>query len=272
MSTPNEEAPQTADSGQAWRTSLLKAAVEVLQGDAQPQPQAGPSAPRTAPRKQTIQATNPLLALLQPESGTSPVQTPQEKKAAPVRRRPPVRRKKPAGPSGVKPQLVGEIIAIKKTRTTRQSVIAFLRLAGLREELQHLLELEERLTKGTMPAMFHAALSTRLLLQGVADHCLPPREGRLQDRFGRCHQVGQENTGNRLAAYVDIRFGKLISDEEHRLFVATLDTVIRWGARGPHRIYNEAEAEDFFLRLLDVLHTIGRAYLGQPAAAAGLPR
>jgi hypothetical protein len=137
-------------------------------------------------------------------------------------------------------------------------------------ELQHLLELEERLTKRTMPAMFHAALSTRLLLQGVADHCFPAQPDKLEDRFGRLHEVEEGNVGNRLAAYVDRRFGKLISDEEHRLFIATLDTVVRWGARGPHRIYDDAEAERFFLRLIDVLDTVGRAYLGQRPPSGGL--
>jgi len=221
---------------------------------------------RSSQQKQIIEPTNPLLALLQPKPQAPAARSEPLKARPPVR----VRRKAASVPKNVKPQIVGEIIAIRKARTTRQSVIAFLHLSGMKLELQHLLELEERLTKRTMPAMFHAALSTRLLLQGVADHCFPAQPGKLEDRFGRCHQVEESNVGNRLAAYVDRRLGKVINDEEHRLFIATLDTVVRWGARGPHRIYDDAEAERFFLRLLDVLDTIGRAYFAQLPPSSAL--
>jgi hypothetical protein len=84
------------------------------------------------------------------------------------------------------------------------------------------------------------------------------------DRSGIPHPVRGENVGNLLAAFVDRRAG--LSDEEHRLFIATLDTVTRGAGRGPHRIY-ASEAWAFFLRLLDVLDVVASAF---PAPASRL--
>jgi hypothetical protein len=155
------------------------------------------------------------------------------------------------------PHQMGEVIARQHARTARETAVTFLEISGLKEELEHFLALEERLTVGTRPAQYHAALSTRHLLKGVADSCFVAREQPVLDRFGKPHPVLIENVGNRIAAFVDERAG--LSNEEHRLFIATLDTVTRWAGRGPHRIYPR-EARNFFIRLLDVLEVVATAY------------
>jgi hypothetical protein len=259
MSSLNDGAHQVGD--EPTRPALVGPLAKLFQENyGSPQPKTPPT------RRRAFQSTNPLAARPQPQ--------PKRLRAVarvPAKQGEPARnlRSKPARPKSVNPPIVGEVIAARKAKTTRQFATSFLHLAGMKRELEHLLELEERLTKRTVPAMFHAALSTRLLLQGVADHCFPARQERLADRYGRMHEVGQGNVGNRLAAYVDRRFGKSISDEEHRLFIATLDTVVRWGARGPHHIYDDAEADQFFLRLLDVLDIVGKAYFGHPVKQSG---
>ncbi|HSS32051.1 MAG TPA: hypothetical protein VLL27_02075, partial [Solirubrobacterales bacterium] len=153
----------------------------------------------------------------------------QRGKASPVQPAPPKRRA-----VRVLPPEVAEEIARSRARSARELVVQFLASNRLELEFEHLLAIEECLTRNTRPAQFHAALSTRLLLKGVADHCFPPREDKLADRFGRAHELGSKNVCNRLAAFVDQRSRLGITDEEHRLFVATLDTVTRWGGRGPH--------------------------------------
>lgn len=163
-------------------------------------------------------------------------------------------------PTNFHPHQVGEVIAVRMARSSRHSAVSFLETLALHEELEHLMAVEERLTRGNGPALFHAALSTRLLLAGVANRCFPARDELFEDRFGRRHAVGQENVKNRLAAFVDLRLRSGLNDEEHRLFVSTLDTLSRWGGRGPHKIYHPFEAQQFFLRLLDVLGTVSRAY------------
>jgi len=169
---------------------------------------------------------------------------------------------RPVAPSQVRtpPHRMGEVIAVRRTRSSRQTVVSFLRAAGLIKELEHLVAVEERLSAGSTPAQSHAALSTRLLLAGVADRCFTPRDEPFEDRFGAKHDVKKENVGNRIAAFVDVRLRKGVSDEEHRLFIATLDTVNRWSGRGPHRIYDPLEGQIFFLRLLEVLARVSRAY------------
>jgi hypothetical protein len=225
------------------------------------EPRQKASADRVVPKKRYPQKPQPAQA---PRLRVQrPVAKTKQRPVTAPRRRQVVR---PAAPQAVPkpvrrdPQEIGEVIALRVARTTRQTAIGFLESLSLTEELEHLLALEERLTVGSKPAMFHAALSTRLLLSGVANLCFPPKDGHFEDRFGRRHEVKQENVKNRLAAFVDVRLRSGLSDEEHRLFVSTLDTVSRWCGRGPHRIYHPLEAQQFFLRLLDVLSTVSRAY------------
>lgn len=158
------------------------------------------------------------------------------------------------------PHEVGEVLATQLTRSNRDAAIALLLLAGLDQEREHLNAVEERLSAGTRSAQHHAALSARLVLKGLADHCFPARGQRRPDRFGNQHEVGDIQVGNRLAAFVDDRLRSHLSAEEHRLFVANLTTVTRWSARGPHRIYSPTESGRLFLRLLEVLNVIARAY------------
>lgn len=166
--------------------------------------------------------------------------------------------------SRVLPQEMGEAVAQQRTRFAREEAIRFLQATELHRELEHLGAIEERLTAGSWPAQHHAALSTRLLLRGVADRCLLPSDQPVMDRFSRPHPIEEKNVGNRIAAFVDNRLRSGLSDEEHRLFVATLDTVARWSGRGPHRIYARGEAEVFLLRLFETLAMVSRAFSSQP--------
>jgi hypothetical protein len=162
---------------------------------------------------------------------------------------------------------VGEAIAARQARSRRETAVGLLVVTGLDEEREHLEALEERLSVETRPAQYHAALSARLVLKGLADHCFPARAEVWRDRYKRSHQVADENVGNRLAAFVDQRLPDL-PNEEHRLFIATLDTVIRWTGRGPHRIIRQGEGDLFFLRFLEILNVVARAYGAQFYSAA----
>lgn len=155
---------------------------------------------------------------------------------------------------------VGEVVAGGLVRSMRERVVTFLIVAGRDQELEHLKAIEERLSAGTLPAQHHAALSTRLLLEGLADYCFPPCEGSWQDRFGDTHKIGKRNVSNRLAAFVDLHLRPHLSTQEHRLFAATLDTVSDWGGRGPHIVYRPIEAARFLIRLLEVLDVVSRAH------------
>ncbi|HEU5252804.1 MAG TPA: hypothetical protein VFU16_05715 [Solirubrobacterales bacterium] len=182
-----------------------------------------------------------------------PVQRQAVKARVPVEAIPPAQEKAPT-------HQMGEVIALRLTRSSRGTAVSFLQSTGLSLELEHLLALEERLSVGSTPALFHAALSTRFVLGGIADLCFSPRDEPFIDRFGGKHQVAEANVKNRIAAFVDTRLRHELSNEEHRLFVATLDTVSRWCGRGPHRIYSPVEAQRFFIRLLDVLSVVSRAF------------
>lgn len=168
-------------------------------------------------------------------------------------RRPPARRPVPGVPAArVLPEHVGVRIAATRIVSIRERVVTFLMVADLRDEAAHLSAIEERLSVGSTPALHHAALSTRLLLQGVADYCFPARN------------EGPQDTGNRLIAFVESSLGAEHTSEEHRLFIALLDTVKRFSGRGPHRIYNPEEVNLYFLRVLEVMDHIARGYLAQP--------
>ena len=159
-----------------------------------------------------------------------------------------------------RPYLVGEVFAARSARSNRGTALALLQVAGLDLEREHLVSLEARLTAGTTPDQYYAALSARLVLKGLADHCFPAREQVWVDRSGRQHDVGDEHVKNRLNAFVDSRLTSALTVEEHRFFVVQLDTVHEWSRRGPHLIRRQGEGAQQFLRLLEVLAVIARAY------------
>lgn len=107
------------------------------------------------------------------------------------------------------PRPTAVAVAQRRTHGARTRVFAFLREAGLIEEAEHLLAIEERVHAGGRPARYHAALSTRLLLKGVADRCLPARVEPWTTRDRRRFEAGESNVGNRLVAFVEATLGPL---------------------------------------------------------------
>lgn len=200
-------------------------------------------------------ASEPKEAMvLKPTSQPSPA----------LAQRSPARRPASSVPGArVLPEHIGMRIAATRIVTIRERVVTFLLVADLRDEAAHLNAIEERLSVGSTPALHHAALSTRLLLQGVADHCFPARSGHWHSQGGGQHKVGPQDTGNRLIAFVESSLGAEHTSEEHRLFIALLDTVKRFSGRGPHRIYNPEESNLYFLRVLEVMDHIARGYFAQ---------
>lgn len=151
----------------------------------------------------------------------------------------------------------------------RQMVMTFLEETDLEEEREHLEALEERLRTGHAPARTHAAVSARKLLLGVADRCFPARSDAYTCRFGCSHRVGSEEVANRLSAFVDERLSSKLETHEHKIFIAHLDYVFRWGGRGTHQNLSATEAVKAFVRLLEVLAMVSHAY-GVPRPP-GLP-
>jgi hypothetical protein len=156
-----------------------------------------------------------------------------------------------------------EVIASRQASLTRARVMQFLGLAGLWREIEHLEEIEKRLLVASVPALHHAALSTRLLFLGVADRCFPARTVKWSSASGRLVLVEHEHVGNRLIAYVEAVFGLPVEDEEKkefRRFIGTVGTLNRWNGRGPHAIRDPEEGDRFYLRALEALEMVGRAY------------
>jgi hypothetical protein len=151
----------------------------------------------------------------------------------------------------------------------RWMVIALLDTADLDIELEHLEALEERLRSGNTPARNHAAVSARQLLLGVANHVFPPRPETRRCRLGcpRCpHQLGSTQVNNRIVAFVDQQLIGELDSHEFKVFVAQMDYVHRWGARGTHENLSRTDAVKAFVRLLEVLAMVARAYGIQPSA------
>jgi len=159
-----------------------------------------------------------------------------------------------------RPYMVGEVFAARSARLNRKTALALLRVAGLNFEREHLISLEARLAAETIPDQHYAALSARLILKGLADHCFPARTQAWVDRSGRRHEVGAEHVKNRLNAFVDAHLRSILTVDEHRFFVAQLDTVQEWSGRGPHLVRHQREGPQLFVRLLEVLSVIARAY------------
>jgi hypothetical protein len=74
-------------------------------------------------------------------------------------------------------------------------------------------------------------LSTRLLLEGVADHCSSARDGLWTSCDARTFRVGRKNVAARPIAFVEAALDAEIWNEarEHQHFIARIDTVSRFG-------------------------------------------
>jgi hypothetical protein len=162
------------------------------------------------------------------------------------------------------PRSMAGAIAQQHVHRTRSRVLDFLRHAGLGAQIEDLKSLEERLSVGTRPALQHAALSTRVLFLGVADHCFPSQAQPWVDASGNKRPVEQSNVGNRLIAYVEAWLGtgsgSKDREAEFRAFVAVIDTLGRWNGRGPHRIRDLEEGGRFFIHALETLDRVGKAH------------
>jgi hypothetical protein len=142
----------------------------------------------------------------------------------------------------------------------RRIVIGFFDAAGLARERAHFEACEERMRAGHEPARAHVAVSARKLLEGVADHFFPARSELYVCRFNCPHKVGAEQVANRVSAFVDQRLRQHLDPHEHKHFQATLEWVYRWGGRGTHENCSSEEVAKGFLRLLEVLGVVARAY------------
>jgi hypothetical protein len=236
-----------------------------------PEREARQAQTRQAVRAAEARPQQPTLDLLRSgvtvSTGRAAAQPPT--KQAPVRRRAPHPARPVPRPAGAPPPTAAQVAA-RRAHAARTRAFAFLRHAGLIEEAEHLLAIEERVHAGGRPARYHAALSTRLLLEGVADRCFPARAGSWTNRSGETFAVGRANVGNRLIAFVEDALGPGLwnADKEHLLFIARVDTVVRFGGRGPHRIRTADEGERHLLSLLEVLDLLARAYVVTLSASA----
>jgi hypothetical protein len=217
------------------------------------------------------------LDLLKSPPVTAPAPSPRRRglpvEPLPRRQRGPAPAPPPAPGSSGAPVPTADRIAQRRMHGARVRVLTFLARAGLHEDREHLLAIEERLHHPGAPARHHAALSTRLLLKGVADHCFRPRAEPWISRSGRRFEVAEKNVGHRLIAFVEGSFGAAAvgDDIELRLFVAQVDALARFGGRGPHRIYRPDEGERHLLRLLEVLDRVAWVHRTAtlPAPATG---
>ncbi len=142
-------------------------------------------------------------------------------------------------------------------------VLTLLEEAELQEEREHLEALEERLRAGHTPARNHAAVSARQLLLGVANHCFPAQSESRRCRMGcpHCpHPLGSQEVMNRIIAFVEDRLAGKVDPQEFKIFLAQARYVYRWGGRGTHQNLSAPEAVKAFVRLLEVLAVVARAY------------
>lgn len=156
----------------------------------------------------------------------------------------------------VLPQELGELFAQHLTHADRQDAEELLVVTGLELELEQFRVIAVRLLSGTRPDQVHAALSSSLLLKGLADHLFPPQEEAWESRFGRKHEVGAKDVANRLSAFVDLHLHSELTTQEHKHFQATLDCVFRWSGEGHHVAFTSKKAAEAFCQLLQVLAVI----------------
>jgi hypothetical protein len=177
---------------------------------------------------------------------------PVEKQISPAPAKPAGRRFKRIPPD--------EQIARRVVKRHRTNAIAFLKKVELTDELRELIEVETRLDKGTRPDCKHAAYSARNLMEGVANHLFPATSKPHLDRNGRKHSLGVKDHKNRLIAYVDQHLRGNWEGHDFRAFIGTMDALMRWTGSGPHGGYKLEDAEHSYIRMLDALAVVARAY------------
>lgn len=138
--------------------------------------------------------------------------------------------------------------------------MTFLEGTKLTDELGHLVEVENRLRKGTAPDCKYAAFAARNLMEGIANHLLSPTSETHLDRSGCERSLGHKDHKNRLIAYVEQRLKGQLEGHDFRAFVGTMDVVMRWTGSGPHGAYKLEDAEYCYTRMLDALMVIARAH------------
>lgn len=158
---------------------------------------------------------------------------------------------------------VAPVAASFLARRRRETVVAFFEATELISELEQLEAIEERLRTGSKPALVHAAVSARRVLQGVADRFFPARREMYVCRFECAHKVGSGEVANRISAFVDERLRYELDTHTHKQFQGILEWVFRWGGRGTHEECNTTEALQGFLWLLEVMTMVARAYEAQ---------
>jgi hypothetical protein len=156
-----------------------------------------------------------------------------------------------------------EQIAKRVFKRQRQAVVAFLKRAHLKDELDELGRVEAEVAKGSKRSCMHAAYSARVLLEGLADHLFPPISGKRKSRDGQVRALGAKDFKNRLIAYVEERLKGQLDAADFRAFVGTLDAVMNWTGGGPHGSHKPQDAEHLYTRMLDALSVIARAHAAQ---------
>lgn len=153
-----------------------------------------------------------------------------------------------------------EQIAKRVFRRQRQAVVAFLKRADLRDELEELGKVEAGVAKGSKRSCMHAAYSARVLLEGLADHLFPPISEKRKSRDGQVRALGAKDPKNRLIAYVEQQLEGQLEGADFRAFVGTLDAVMNWTGGGPHGSHEPRDAEHLYTRMFDALSVIARAH------------
>lgn len=158
-----------------------------------------------------------------------------------------------------------EQIAKRVFRRQRQTVVAFLKEADLKDELAELSKVETEVAKGSKRSCMHAAYSARVLLEGLADHLFPPTSEKRKGRDGQVRSLGAKDFKNRLIAYVEQRLRGQLEGADFRAFVGTLDAVMNWTGGGPHGSHEPCDAEHLYTRMFDALSVIACAHAAKRA-------
>ena len=157
-----------------------------------------------------------------------------------------------------------EQIAKRVFKRQRQAVVAFLKEADLKEELDELGKVEAEVAKGSKRSCMHAAYSARVLLEGLAGHLFPPTSEKRKSRDGEVRALGARDFKNRLIAYVEQQLEGQLECADFRAFVGTLDAVMNWTGGGPHGSHEPRDAEHLYMRMFDALSVIARAHAAGP--------
>jgi hypothetical protein len=153
-----------------------------------------------------------------------------------------------------------EQIAARVIKRHRQAALSLLKLKRFTLELKELKAVDAGLRKGTKRSCKHASFNARNLMEGLADRLYPASTRVRRSRSKEEHSLGSNDHKNRLIAYVEERLEGKIESHDFKVFVSAMDTVFRWTGSGPHGVYNREGAEHVYLRLLEALAVIARAY------------